>query len=119
MSLSGGKVRNHRRDSARATIASSHTLRLIVDPYAVLTRPFATQGLKSVTRRDTEIIQMGSGIELLKLEQRSPLQLLWHGRPGMFGRSPAEDIFRTTAASGTNNESLNGKLTSSDTTVFR
>lgn len=73
---------------------------LIVDPYAVLTRPFATQGLNPVTWRDTEVIQMGSGVELLKLEQRSPLQLLWHGRPGMFGRSPVEDIFRATATKG-------------------
>ena len=73
---------------------------LVIDPYAVLARPFATQSLKSVTWRDTKIVQMGSGIELLKLEERSPFQLLWHGRPGMFGRSPVEDIFRATAAKG-------------------
>jgi len=45
---------------------------LVIDPYAVLARPFASQSLKSVTWWDAEVIQMGSGIELLKLEERSP-----------------------------------------------
>jgi len=43
---------------------------------------------------------MDGGIELLKPEQRSPLQLLWHNRTSMFGRSPVEDIFCATVAKG-------------------
>ena len=71
---------------------------LIVDPYTVLARPFATQGLKSVTWRDTEVVQMGSRIELLKLEECSPFQLFWQRRSGVLGRSPVEDIFCASTA---------------------
>jgi len=49
---------------------------LIIDPNAVLACPFSTQRLKSVTWRDTQVVHMACGIELLKLEKRSPFQLL-------------------------------------------
>lgn len=71
---------------------------LVIDPYAVLTFPLAAQCLKSISWRHTKVIQMGSGVELLKLEERSAFQLLWQGSSGVFGRSSVEDIFCATIA---------------------
>jgi hypothetical protein len=73
---------------------------LVIDPYAVLASPIATQRLKPVAWRNTEVIQMTSRIELLKLEEHSPSQLLWHGGPGVFCRSPVEKVLRAPIAKG-------------------
>src|SRR5699024_11849739 len=46
---------------------------LVVDPDTVLTDPIALEGLESVTRRDTEVVQALRGPDLTKLAQRDPM----------------------------------------------
>jgi hypothetical protein len=50
---------------------------LFIYAYAVLTFPVAFQGLQSVTRGNSQIIQFNCGIKDYQLLARIPLNIVW------------------------------------------